>query len=521
MRHGSIVFATLAVLLCSSASGATTWVVDPGGGGDATTIGGGLALASSGDTVLVEPGVYTENIDMVSGVTLKGRLGWTLTTIEPGSSSQPVISCVSLADPVTIAGFTVRGGRARVGAGVYCFNCRAAIIDNRFTNNRAGDDGGAIAYVECESGRISGSRFDDNSASDRGGGLLCERSSPVVEGNGFYDNVAHYGAAICCAYSASPDILANTFRRNLSSKWGGGITCMSESSPLIEANTFEYGEAAGSGGGVCCWDGCSPTILGNSFTSNLAWYGGAITASDSCASRIENNIFTGCQGEYGGAVCIYAGSHAEVIGNEFTDQVSTKWGGAILIWSGASGLIEQNLFHGNTAAASGGAICHFDYAETGISGNVFWANEAVNGGGIEVSAGCVSTCHGNTFYANVGSVTGSAVDAYGGGHVDVRNCIFASSAGGAAINCWGGGTATSDCNDFWVNASDLNGCAPGPKDFFLDPMLCDPVNGDFHIDCQSPCRGRPGCGLVGALDVGCGSTRTESRTWGAIKAMYR
>jgi hypothetical protein len=480
-----------------------------------------MSLASSGDTVLVEPATYFENVVMASGVTLKGRLGWTATTIEPGTATIPLISCAGLADPLIISGFTVCGGRADVGAGVYCFGCRADITDNRFTDNRAGDDGGAIAYVACEPGRISGNRFEANTATDRGGGLLCEGSSLVIEDNGFYDNEAEYGAAVCCVDGASPDILANTLRRNVSGKWGGGVTCMSGCSPLIEANAFEENMAAGSGGGVCCWDACSPAILGNSFIGNMGWYGGAITTSDSCATRVENNIFAGCQGEYGGAVCVYTGSHMDVIGNEFRDQVSTKWGGAILIWSSASGIIEGNLFSGNTAAGSGGAICHYDYGESEVFGNIFWANEAVNGGGLEVSVGCVSTCRGNTFYANVGTVTGSAVDAYNGGHIDVRSCIFAASVGGAAINCWGGGTATSDCNNFWANASDLNACAPGPKDFFLDPMLCDPANGDFHIDCQSPCSDRPGCGLVGALGVGCGPTRTESRTWGAIKAMYR
>jgi len=54
-----------------------------------------------------------------------------------------------------------------------------------------------------------------------------------------------------------------------------------------------------------------------------------------------------------------------------------------------------------------------------------------------------------------------------------------------------------------------------------DPLLCDPEAGDFQIDCQSPCNVHPGCSMVGALGVGCGSTRTEPTTWGAIKAMHK
>ena len=45
----------------SSPALAATVVVDPGGGGDALTIAEGLALAADGDTMLIEPGAYTES----------------------------------------------------------------------------------------------------------------------------------------------------------------------------------------------------------------------------------------------------------------------------------------------------------------------------------------------------------------------------------------------------------------------------------------------------------------------------
>ena len=59
--------------------------------------------------------------------------------------------------------------------------------------------------------------------------------------------------------------------------------------------------------------------------------------------------------------------------------------------------------------------------------------------------------------------------------------------------------------------------------FFEDPLFCNPDNEDFTLDCFSPCVHGYGCGLVGALDVGCGpsSVREEHNTWGGIKEMYR
>ena len=73
----------------------------------------------------------------------------------------------------------------------------------------------------------------------------------------------------------------------------------------------------------------------------------------------------------------------------------------------------------------------------------------------------------------------------------------------------------------WLNDSDYDGCSAGPNDFYLDPLLCDPDHGNFMLDCQSPCANHPICGLVGALDVGCGATRVQSATWSQIKAIYR
>jgi hypothetical protein len=129
-------------------------------------------------------------------------------------------------------------------------------------------------------------------------------------------------------------------------------------------------------------------------------------------------------------------------------------------------------------------------------------------------------CENNTFYGNKSNESASAIGVYNFAVLDMRNCIIASSSGPAAVYCWEGGTATLDCNDYWANDSDFEACAPGPHDFFLDPLLCDPENNEFRLDCQSPCVNWPGCGLVGALGVGCEPTEAEPTTWGSIKALY-
>ena len=101
------------------------------------------------------------------------------------------------------------------------------------------------------------------------------------------------------------------------------------------------------------------------------------------------------------------------------------------------------------------------------------------------------------------------------------NCILSQGDGVAAVHCWNGGAAILDCNNFFTNVADYEGCDPGVNDFYSDPVFCDPAFGDFTVDCLSPCIGHPVCGQVGALGVGCGATAAEAATWGSIKSNYR
>lgn len=66
-------------------------------------------------------------------------------------------------------------------------------------------------------------------------------------------------------------------------------------------------------------------------------------------------------------------------------------------------------------------------------------------------------------------------------------------------------------------------CFLAHSNFNADPLFCGPSN--THLRNDSPCA--PGnhpdgidCGLIGPLPVGCGPVRVETKTWGAVKALY-
>jgi hypothetical protein len=133
-----------------------------------------------------------------------------------------------------------------------------------------------------------------------------------------------------------------------------------------------------------------------------------------------------------------------------------------------------------------------------------------------------------TLVRNRGVAYAGGIYCLEGSSVIVENTIIAFGPSGRATFCAGGSTITIACSDVIGNlGGDWSGCIADQANingnFSADPLFCDPENGDFTIRSDSPCAppGVTGCGLVGALPVGCGPVALEEVTWGAIKEKYR
>ncbi len=100
--------------------------------------------------------------------------------------------------------------------------------------------------------------------------------------------------------------------------------------------------------------------------------------------------------------------------------------------------------------------------------------------------------------------------------VTVENTIIAASTQGQAITCHVGIVMMS-CNDIFGNAGgDYVGCISGSEgvdgNISADPQFCDAGGEAFTLNAASPCapaNAPPGCGLIGAFDVGCGQAAIE------------
>ena len=133
-----------------------------------------------------------------------------------------------------------------------------------------------------------------------------------------------------------------------------------------------------------------------------------------------------------------------------------------------------------------------------------------------------------TFYAN-GAPYGGALAYCGVWSSAVTNCILSFSIEGTAV--W---NAYDDipftCCDIYGNAggdwvAGIEGQYGINGNICEDPLFCDPEDGNFTLECISPCAPvsppTPECDLIGAWPAGCGGTPTTRSTWGGVKALFR
>ena len=121
------------------------------------TIQGAIDASESGDTVLVQPGTYFENINTegkgditIGSLTLTtGDPDYIETTILDGGGEGPVVSLSRMQRDVTVTlqGFTIRNGNADLGGGVVATgSIYANLIDLNVTENQGRNIAGIAAY---------------------------------------------------------------------------------------------------------------------------------------------------------------------------------------------------------------------------------------------------------------------------------------------------------------------------------------------------------------------------------------
>jgi hypothetical protein len=258
---------------------------------DQPTIQAGINAAVNGDTVLVAPGTYIENINFAGkAITVKSSHGPKVTIID-GNAAAPVAAFITNEGAGSIlSGFTLRNGVGTFpfqyqGGGVSISYASPTIQRNVIRNNTAGDGGGIGVYW----------------------------GSPIISRNTITKNYAQFGGGIAFVGTSNAQILHNTISKNTAGS-GAAMELFGAANVFIEDNKI-LSNVAGQGGGFWIVNESDEIIVQNLFAKNIASSGSQIYSlipqSTKGFALINNTIVSAPNG----------GADAAVIADGFNTNV--------------------------------------------------------------------------------------------------------------------------------------------------------------------------------------------------------
>jgi len=223
-----LLLAAVALILCAAlavpASAATLTV---GAGGQFKTIQQAVDAAKPGDTVLVAPGTYTENVVVSKPLTITGNA-----TVNAADSSKDVFLITS--PGVHIDGLTISGGESGVNV--------AGVASCAITNITEHGNVFAVYLANATNSVVSNNNLANNHY-----GVYCDYATSntiannVATGETGGGNHATYSDGIYLYYSDSNNVTQN----NLSDNHVYGISLFHSSGNDISNNTIHADEQIG------------------------------------------------------------------------------------------------------------------------------------------------------------------------------------------------------------------------------------------------------------------------------------
>jgi len=423
-------------------------------------IGGYSQNAENGDTVLVHPGIYTEDNIAYNGkniivsslfITTQDTSYIASTIIDGSANTVSILGVVNFLggedSTAVLTGFTIKNGNH----GIVCGH----------------DD---IHWAINSSPTIKNVIISDNISDDTGAGVVLFESS-------------------------NPTFIDVIITNNFSDQFGGGVFCQGSNAIFINTVISENSSNGEAGGVYINAEGAKPKFYNSSIIDNFS-------------------------GGSGGGIYIENGdiifSDGEIIGNE-----SEQDGGAIMI--SHDSLIDSSIISNTTISYNkssfGGNITIEGYGVVSfqtviISDNVLQGSDG--------SSGITSSGEGELSLENVSIVNNYSSDCNNNNDECVGSLLFQSSDDFTSylsiINSifW-----NHNDNEFFISSgqaeqivdishSNIQGGYEGQQIIDADPMFCSQENRDFSLGQNSPCLGSGLNGSnIGALGVGC----DEGQDW--------
>lgn len=269
-----------------------------------------VIASADGDTVLVQPGIYYENINLLGrNIKLVSNYWFTQdstfisNTIIDGNQNGSVVTFNHREDSLCIfCGFTVKNGSGY------------AYIHENFI------EGGGIYILKNSNPVLTDLVIRDNT-SGWGGGIRVHNSDPVLRNLNIYSNQSVYnGGGAYISYSNS--FLENIYVHHNSSYQGAGLA-ITDSSPEIVDVLIESNNAIYTCGGVYLvnWNLiCHTEFSGLTVQNNTAYKNAGLVIGGGTIKLTDSIIRNNCAEESGGGICIisqYMGTldHILITGN--------------------------------------------------------------------------------------------------------------------------------------------------------------------------------------------------------------
>ncbi|NQT34513.1 right-handed parallel beta-helix repeat-containing protein [bacterium] len=289
---------------------------------DYETIQDAIDASQDGDTVLVHPGTYVENIrylgkDIVVGSLMltTGDEAYIDSTIIDGNQSGSVVTFEErVTADAKLTGFTIQNG--------------------------SGTDSGFEQFM--------------------GGGIFMTQSDAVIEHCRIRDNhvVTDFGPSL-----------------------GGGIICfgwIEDTSPTIRDCEIYMNSSNGSGGGISIVAGCNPTIERVIIRDNSAEYGGGVSIVNDCIVTISHSVISeNVAGEFGGGIQAELTSRVDLLNVTVVGNSSDEHGSGLFGNNGVQINAVNSIFWNNdqeemnlwSACSVSVSYCDIEDGEEGIATN--------------------------------------------------------------------------------------------------------------------------------------------------------
>ncbi|MCU1300372.1 MAG: hypothetical protein JWQ87_656 [Candidatus Sulfotelmatobacter sp.] len=318
------------------------------------TIQDGINAANNGDTVLVAPGTYVENINFLGKAITVASSGGAKVTIINGNGLAPVAAFVTGEGTSSVlSGFTLENGTGTFafsyqGGGVSISFASPTIRNNVITANNANSGEGGGIGVYFGSPIVTGNVISNNSASFGGGVSVIGSSTAKFLHNVIRNNTAGAGAAFELNGAGTTLIADNTIVHNsVGSGQGGGLYIINESDEIIVQNLITW-NTAGSGSQIYSLIPQSVTgfaLINNTIVSSSAGTADAAVIADgfNTNAQLINNIIL-ARGSEAALLCnpIYQDGPPIVHDDDAFSQNGISYGDSCTGFSGQNGNISAD-----------------------------------------------------------------------------------------------------------------------------------------------------------------------------------